>query len=323
MDTTPFEIDYSDNDSALGSSIRDSTTSITDSVYSSIEENGRLYHSFRDGKYVLPNDEREQDRLDLQNHIFGLTLDGKLHLAPLDRLKSGLHNVLDLGTGTGIWAIEFANQYPQAVVVGTDLSPVQPKYVPPNLRFEICDAEEDWDFSVPFDYIHGRMLTVCFRDVRDVFRHAFNTLKPGGYLEMQDAEFPCKSDDRTLDGTALLAWWEHLCEGGAKLGRPFGTEPKNYKRYMEEVGFVDVQVVVKKWPLGPWNKDKKLKELGIWVRANSLDGLQAVSMAVLTRGLGYSAQDVEMELVGVRKDLMNPSLHGYLDVYFVWGRRPE
>jgi ubiquinone/menaquinone biosynthesis C-methylase UbiE len=65
-------------------------------------------------------------------------LDGKLHLAPIENPQ----NVLDVGTGTGIWAVEFgnlellckeqhqltqlANQYPSAKVTGTDLSPIQP-----------------------------------------------------------------------------------------------------------------------------------------------------------------------------------------------------
>jgi hypothetical protein len=34
-----------------------------------------------------------------------MTLHGRLHLAPLKKDK--LHHVLDFGTGTGIWAIEF------------------------------------------------------------------------------------------------------------------------------------------------------------------------------------------------------------------------
>lgn len=39
-----------------------------------------------------------------------LTLDGKLHLAPIDDLEGGLHNVLDIATGTGIWAVEFCER---------------------------------------------------------------------------------------------------------------------------------------------------------------------------------------------------------------------
>jgi methylase of polypeptide subunit release factors len=75
---------------------------------------------------------------DLQHHLFLLSL-GDLHLAPISKTP---HNVLDIGTGTGIWAIDFgtlilhpsdailtstAQQYPTANVLGTDLSPIQPE----------------------------------------------------------------------------------------------------------------------------------------------------------------------------------------------------
>lgn len=55
-----------------------------------------------------------------------------------------------------------------------DFSAVQPQIAPPNLSFEICDAEEEWMVDSKFDYIHGRMLTVCFKDVKEVFRNAFS-----------------------------------------------------------------------------------------------------------------------------------------------------
>lgn len=52
-----------------------------------------------------PNDDEEQDRMDLGHHIYRLVLGGDLFLAPIgDKVK----RVLDLGTGTGIWAMDFA-----------------------------------------------------------------------------------------------------------------------------------------------------------------------------------------------------------------------
>lgn len=36
--------------------------------------------------------------------------------------------MLDIGTGTGLWAIEMADLFPNATVIGTDLSPVQPNW---------------------------------------------------------------------------------------------------------------------------------------------------------------------------------------------------
>lgn len=66
--------------------------------------------------------------VDLQHHLFRMTMNGSLYAAPV----SNPQNVLDIATGTGIWAIEFAEEHPGARVVGTDLSPIQPAFVPPN-----------------------------------------------------------------------------------------------------------------------------------------------------------------------------------------------
>ena len=43
--------------------------------------------------------------MDLVHHVYGLVLGGKLYLAPL---VDNPQRVLDLGTGTGIWAMDFA-----------------------------------------------------------------------------------------------------------------------------------------------------------------------------------------------------------------------
>lgn len=63
---------------------------------------------------------------DLQHNLFLLTLDDKLGLAPPNEPDSKAKHILDIGTGTGIWAIDYADEHPEAQVVGVDLSPIQP-----------------------------------------------------------------------------------------------------------------------------------------------------------------------------------------------------
>lgn len=64
----------------------------------------------------------ELERLDIKHHVMMLLCGGHLHLAPLP--SPG--RILDIGTGSGIWAMQMAEQYPESMVIGTDLSPVQP-----------------------------------------------------------------------------------------------------------------------------------------------------------------------------------------------------
>jgi 16S rRNA G527 N7-methylase RsmG len=44
------------------------------------------------------------NKVDMQHKMWSITLDDKLHLAPIG---PNPQNVLDIGTGSGIWAIEF------------------------------------------------------------------------------------------------------------------------------------------------------------------------------------------------------------------------
>lgn len=67
-------------------------------------------------------------RLDLHHEILLIAWDEKLYGAPIDKPQ----RILDVGTGTGIWAIDMADSFPSAEVIGTDLSPIQPRWIPPN-----------------------------------------------------------------------------------------------------------------------------------------------------------------------------------------------
>ncbi len=56
---------------------------------------------------MLPNDDKEQERLDILHHVFRLTLDGGLCCTQPELRNPG--KILDLGTGTGVWARDSKN----------------------------------------------------------------------------------------------------------------------------------------------------------------------------------------------------------------------
>lgn len=138
-----MEPDELEHDSTFGgdrASIASSSTSLLSSVTKYEYENGRRYHAYQAGKYAFPNDEVELERMDIEHHNQMLQLDGALHLAPLETPRE----ILDLGTGTGIWAMDMGDKYPSAQVIGTDLSPVQPEWTAPNVQFVVDDFEQEW-----------------------------------------------------------------------------------------------------------------------------------------------------------------------------------
>lgn len=83
---------------------------------------------------------------------------------------------------------------------------------------------------------------------------------------------------------------------------------------MRDAGFEGVVERQLKWPSNTWPKGKKQKLLGMWSMANSLDGLPAISMALMTRAYGLTREEVEVEMVAVRKDIKDKSLHGFIPV---------
>jgi len=231
-------------------------------------------------------------------------------LAPVG---SGVIDVLDLATGTGIWAIEFANNYPYAKVVGTDLSPIQPEHVPSNCRFEVDDAEEPWVYPHQFDYIHGRLLVTCFRDFPAIVAQTYSFLKPGGYFELQDILPPTCYDD-SWEGTAIKRLTELLTAGGAKLGMDWMKASK-YRQYMIDAGLEDVKELHFAWPSNEkWPKGSHYKTLGLWYYQNMMNGLQGISMAVLTRVWGWSKEEVDVFMVDVKRDYANRNIRCYQPV---------
>lgn len=284
-----------------------STQSIRSSIYEYIEEHGRTFHRYKQGKYWLPNDTLEQERLDLQHTVFTMRLDGQLGLAPISESPQ---SILDLGTGTGIWAIECAMKYPSAQIIGTDLSPIQPEYVPPNCRFEIDDAEDEWLYSERFDYIHLRMMFHCFKDHLKVMKYGLAHLRPGGYMEFQDWLPVLQSSDDSIRGTPLELWSKLYIEGGAKLGRNM-LAPKNYKKWMIEAGFEDIVETRLAVPGNPWPKGRDNKRMGYLQMTNFLEGLHASTMTLFTKGLGWAPEEVEVFLVDMRKAIRDLGIHFY------------
>ncbi|RDW58231.1 S-adenosyl-L-methionine-dependent methyltransferase-10 [Coleophoma cylindrospora] len=268
---------------------------------------------------VDPNDDAEQDRLDLHHHVFQLSSGGKLFRAPLKDPK----RVLDIGTGTGIWAIDFADQFPGSLVVGTDLSPIQPGWIPPNLEFEVDDCEDDWNRKTNFDYIHIRSLSGAIKDWPRLLAQVFEYLNPGGWIEVTEFEVWVRSEDGSMQHAPMIQQWqENLIAAGAKIGRDFEVAV-NLKDWIEKAGFTGITQHVSQVPLGPWQKGKTLKEMGLFQQQNMLDASSSYGQAHFTRVLGWTLPEYLVLSAGVRKEMTDPKLHLYSDLFVVCGQKPD
>jgi hypothetical protein len=81
------------------------------------------------------------------------------------------------------------------------------------------------------------------------------------------------------------------------------------KGCIEEAGFEKVTEEVFDLPLGAWAKDKRLKEVGAFHYVQLRGGLQAIVMALFTRVLSWSTQQVEVYLASIRAELDDKSIH--------------
>ncbi|KAL1645819.1 hypothetical protein SLS58_003703 [Diplodia intermedia] len=317
-----LEVDTSlDSDSAAGSDMQSYSTSLASSVQDYKIEHGRRFHAYREGAYHFPNDDKEQDRLDMVHHMQMLAKGRKLFLAPLSAPPK---RILDVGTGTGIWAIEAGDAYPDAEIIGNDLSPIQPHWVPPNVRFEVDDAESDWPADrAPFDLVHCRYLAGSIADWPRLMRQAHAATAPGGWAEFSDYEMQYRSDDGSIPSDSNMARLaDLLVDGCARIGRTVSPGPR-LKAWMQDAGFVRVEARLCKLPVGAWARDPVLKQIGAFNFVQTYEGLEAFVLAVFTRVLGWEAEEVQVFVAKCRQDMKRRDVHMFLPFYVVWGQRPE
>lgn len=290
------------------------TTSISSTILQHRKENGRTYHSFRAGEndYYAPNDEQQNAQLDLGHHMLTQLLGGKLYLCPL---PESCHRVIDIGCGTGIWAIDFADDHPDAEVIGTDLSAIQPHWVPPNCKFVIDDCSSDWDYPPGhFDFVHVRCLYGSISDWPALYRQAFLHTKPGGYFEEMEMSIEFRSDDGTIDEHHIMSEWSRtFLEAGERMGKTMRTAD-HAATLIREAGFVDVEEKWFKLPLGVWPKDKNLKKIGLYNHHFVKEGLEGWAMYLLTRIMHWSVPEVQIFIAKMKNALDDRSLHVYYRV---------
>ncbi|CAM1502429.1 Fc.00g044130.m01.CDS01 [Cosmosporella sp. VM-42] len=308
----------------------DDTRSLTDSIRQHIVEGGLRYHAYHAGQYLFPNDETEQYRDELKHNLTIYLCDNEYFFAPIHCALDDGGEVLDLGTGTGQWCINLADEYPNATFHGMDLSPIQPDWVPENVLFVVDDIEHEAGWTYPegkFDYIHIRHTIHSIRNRTELWERIYKHLKPGGYVEIQEFRYIAGCDDDSCDGP--YAWRDFL--GYLKAGMAaLGTDLLgilHVEDELEAAGFEDIRHKSLKCPAGPWPKKRRLQECGHVLRDVIMWGLIGLSRRPFRDGLGWTQLQIEMFLVDVRKSLSEevnglPKFHSYFPFHSLYGRKP-
>ncbi|OWT42677.1 TAM domain methyltransferase [Pochonia chlamydosporia 170] len=289
-----------DDDSTFGEAPSNASTSIRSSITRYEWKHNRRYHAYQAGAYPFPNDEREQDRLDMLHYAMTRLLDDRLFLAPIQ--PDGMR-ILDVGTGTGLWPIQMGDLYAGAAITGNDLSPIQPTWVPTNVNFLIDDVELDWIETNKYDYIHCRCMAASIKDWPRLLRQIHNALKPGGWVEFQDFTPHFDFEDGSVAADhpnhPIIQLFDALAQACAKTGRILDMVPY-IRRWCTDAGFPTVDRHSFRVPVGKWPKDQRSKEIGSMMAVNLCDGVDGMTAVLLRDVLGWSAEEVEMLNASVR-----------------------
>jgi hypothetical protein len=147
-------------------------------------------------------------------------------------------------------------------------------------------------------------------------------LAPGGWVEFQCVQGVLSCDDGTLLPHSQFSEYDRLLR---KAASAFGTpleDPERYASWFSAAGFVNVTEKIFKMPTSPWPKDPKLRLVGAFEQENLFVNLDGISVRVFQKGLGWSAEETSVFLVGVRKDIKDRTIHSYYPYYAVYAQKP-
>lgn len=281
---------------------RNSTRSLYDSdvVYNVLH--GRRYCK----DYYMPNDEDEQNRQQMLHSVYYSILGNRLTTVPLQDPKK----ILDIGTGTGEWAMAMGDEYPSAEVIGTDIAKIQPTGVPLNVFFEIDDAEEEGGWAWPadeFDLVHLRYMAGAFKNWKYIYQQAYANLQPGGWIEVLDIDTSPHAWRFFEPDSVVHQWFAAVLEGSVKSGRPCSLdhiEPD----FLSELGFVDVSSDGYEIPMGSWCTDDDGQKTGTHFLVAMVSGVEAVSLRQFSEHLNWDHSEIHRLTQAVKEMIWNTAL---------------
>nr|AXF50748.1 SAM-dependent methyltransferase [Inonotus obliquus] len=276
--------------------------------------------------YKLPADKQEMDRLSLQHRIWKLMADGLYPKEADAAIRRVLHRtkgdsnppmILDIGSGSGTWAVEMAQKFPHAEVVGMDLIQSTPRLVRLHehslltqkfikVGHQFCPVE-----------LHAEILAL----VTSVFTENLETYK----LARTGND---ESEDRSqrVDHSWFARWMFEVTERWTTRAQQNTDGDKLHILIDEDGHFEEAQKIAYWSPIG-WDGQGivsdtvKGAEIGRLMVLNVFDFLQASKPSLLASGL--SKEVVESWVKNVQAEAINPAKHMLLKWAITWAtKRP-
>ncbi|PHH66821.1 hypothetical protein CDD81_5953 [Ophiocordyceps australis] len=298
-------------------------TSVHDTDMEYFYQNGRRYQARFHQQYGMPHDDREQLREGLRHRLYIDYLhQGNPLLAPVGNNPS---KIVDLGTGYGFWALDIAERFPDAQIIGSDLSPVQLRWIPPKVTFraeDLGDVLRPWDAIYnDTDLFHMRGLLPTIRQPSLILQRCFDKLKPGGWIQVHEVVHQVFSENGSPSPHHPLHKFYELIEG------PYAKRYDWHLRIagqvegmLRQIGFTRINVRHNHVPLGGWHSDKRKREMGIYVQSVLAGWVETMLLRPETFDLdAQGAHDLEEEILTAFNDV---NMHAQLDWLDIWGQKP-
>ncbi len=221
--------------------------------------------------YLLPTDFREIERLNTQHAVLRNAL-GADFLAPVSAPTS----ILDVGSGTDIWARSVAARYPSAAVAAFDIRPARDAETAPencvHIQGDVLDGLPFADGA--FNLTHARFLAKAIPAPRwpDVLGEIVRVTARGGWIELVEATIPREG------GPAL----EQLVRWGAELASRAGIDLRTGELLSEKLRAAGIdRVTVRELALPVGGRKKAGKQL----LANELAMIEGMRGPLLAHGI--------------------------------------
>lgn len=155
--------------------------------------------------------------------------------------------IADIGTGTGLFLIFLAEDYPEASLHGFDIADdlfAPTDTLPPNVHLALMDIKRapPENERSKYDAVHVRLLAAAMNpeDWGIAVRHIWMLLKPGGAIQWEECNFAQGRHVRGRAGSTIEAARYIGDEMRVALKDKFAYGWSTLPRDMRDAGFVDV-----------------------------------------------------------------------------------